>query len=219
MKIFYTFLIVFLLSLPVNADQLLKGRVVGVSDGDTITVIQANKKQVKIRVYGIDTPEMSQDFGKRAKKFTSGMVYRKNITAIPMDMDKYGRTVALVYVDGKCLNEMLIENGYAWVYTKYCKDDSCKLWKLKEQVARNNNMGLWADSNPIPPWDYRKSNRNKPYMPVAVAIMGKFHGNTSSKVFHQLGCEQFNCKNCIRGFNSRKDAIREGYRPCGICRP
>ena len=130
------------------------GKVVGVADGDTITALH-NGKGERIRLYGIDTPEKRQAFGKKAKQFTARMVYGKIVEVETKDVDRYGRTVGLVYVDGQSLNEALIKNGYAWVYRRYCKMDLCKDWLDLESVARNGKIGLWSDPNPIPPWDFR----------------------------------------------------------------
>ena len=84
------------------------------ADGDTITVLQ-NAKQYKIRLYGIDTPEKKQDFGQKAKKFTSDMVFKKDVKVISYGTGKYGRTIGVVYISKKCLNEELVRNGLAWV--------------------------------------------------------------------------------------------------------
>ncbi len=90
------------------------GMVVGVTDGDTIKVMGSHNKQVKIHLYGIDCPEKSQAFGKKAKQFTSGMVFGKIVEVDPVTVDRYGRTIALVYdTDGKSLNEELIRAGLA----------------------------------------------------------------------------------------------------------
>jgi endonuclease YncB( thermonuclease family) len=95
--------------------QTITGKVVGVSDGDTITVLQ-DRTQYKIRLYGIDCPESGQDFGKRAKKFVSGMVYGNQVQMIQKDMDRYGRVVDMVYIGNTCVNEELVRAGLAWVY-------------------------------------------------------------------------------------------------------
>jgi len=131
------------------------GKVVGISDGDTITVLHKGKGE-KIRLYGIDTPENHQAFGKKAKQFTSDLVYGKIVEVETKDIDRYGRTVGLVYINGESLNEALIKNGYAWIYRKYCKEDFCKDWLNFESTAREGRVGLWSDLNPIPPWDFRR---------------------------------------------------------------
>ena len=97
------------------------GKVVGVSDGDTITVMHHGKGE-KIRLYGIDCPEKRQAFGKRAKQFTSGMVFGKNVEVRPVTIDRYGRTIAWVYVNGTCLNEELLKAGFAWHYKRYSSE-------------------------------------------------------------------------------------------------
>jgi len=132
------------------AQSPIQGVVVGIADGDTITVFQ-NSKQYKIRLYGIDTPEKKQDFGQKTKHFTSNIVFNKIIKVIPIDIDRYQRTVGVVYVDGKCLNEELIKAGYAWVYRKYCKKSFCDEWLKLEQNAREKKLGLWIYDNPVPP--------------------------------------------------------------------
>ncbi|MFO8084826.1 MAG: thermonuclease family protein [Desulfobacterales bacterium] len=128
------------------------GKVVGVSDGDTVTVL-VNKTQVKVRLYGIDCPEGGQDFGRRAKQFTSGMVFGKNVTLEIHDTDRYGRSVANVIVDGKSLNEELVNAGYAWIYPHYCKISLCQKWhyikprhKIKKRimVLSISDMTMWS---------------------------------------------------------------------------
>jgi len=122
----FTILAFVLASLPLLAGIAFAWDVkcVGVADGDTITVMHYGKGE-RIRLHGIDCPEGGQDFGKRAKQFTSGMVYGKVVTIEPTDTDGYGRTVAMVYVGGKCVNEELIRAGFAWVFTKYCTEIIC----------------------------------------------------------------------------------------------
>jgi endonuclease YncB( thermonuclease family) len=134
--------------------RVWSGMVVGVSDGDTITVLHEGKGE-KIRLYGIDTPEKGQPFSKKAKQFTSGMVYGKTVEVETKDTDRYSRNVALIYVDGQSLNEALVKNGFAWVYREYCKEAFCEDWLNLEIVARYDKIGLWSEPNPIPPWEFR----------------------------------------------------------------
>jgi len=134
------------------------GKVVEISDGDTITVLHDGKSE-RIRLYGIDTPEKRQAFGKKAKQFTSSMVYGKTVEVETKDTDRYGRTVALVYVNGESLNEALVKDGYAWVYRRYCKEFFCKDWLSLESAARDGKVGLWSEPNHVPPWDFRQNQR------------------------------------------------------------
>ena len=135
------------------------GMVVGVSDGDTIKVMGAHNKQVKIRLYGIDTPERGQAFSKRARQFTSKMVYGKVVEVKVMATDRYGRTVAMIYADKTLLNEELVKAGLAWVYWKYCHHPICETWKGLQMGARMDKRGLWSDPNRIPPWEFRRKKR------------------------------------------------------------
>lgn len=193
--------------------------VVGISDGDTITVLH-DGKGVKIRLYGIDTPEKRQAFGKRAKQFTSSMVYGKTVEVETKDTDRYGRSVALIYVDGQSLNEALVKNGFAWVYRKYCKEAFCEDWLNLEIVARYGKIGLWSEPDPIPPWNFRRGKTGSSFIREPAKVeTAAYHGNVKSKVFHAPECRYYNCKNCIAVFESKEEAIQAGYRACKICRP
>ena len=135
------------------------GMVVGVTDGDTIKVMGTHNKQVKIRLYGIDTPEKGQAFSKRAKQFTSGMVFGKVVEVGAITVDHYGRTVSLVYVEGKGVCDELIRAGLAWVYYLYCNLPICAEWKNLEAEAKEAKRGIWSEHNPIPPWEFRRKRR------------------------------------------------------------
>jgi len=138
------------------------GEVVGITEGDTITVLNSKTlKAVKIRLYGIDTPERGQAFGKKAKQFTSDMVFGKVVEVHRMDTDRYGRTVALVAVNKRLLNEELVKAGYAWVYDFYCSEPICESWKNFQLRAKFDKRGLWADPDRIPPWEFRRKKRSK----------------------------------------------------------
>ena len=110
--------LLFLTTLPCHA-LAWSGKVIGIANGDTITVLR-DKKHVRIRLYGIDCPERYQAFSKKAKQFTSDMVFGKVVEVEPVDEDRYGRTVALVSVFKRLVNEELVSAGFAWVYTYYC---------------------------------------------------------------------------------------------------
>ncbi len=136
------------------------GEVVGITDGDTITVLNSKTlKDVKIRLYGIDTPERGQAFSKRAKQFTSKLVYGKVVEVEVMDTDRYGRTVAMIYADKNLLNEELVKAGLAWVYYQYCHEIICHAWADYQFAARLDKRGLWRDPDPIPPWEFRRKKR------------------------------------------------------------
>ncbi len=222
----YIFILVvlFFLSVSVSA-QTLTGKVVGITDGDTITILDGNNRQHKIRLYGIDTPESGQAFGKAAEQHTSGLVARKTVDVTTYDTDRHGRIVGVVKVNGKNVNQSLISAGYAWQYGKYCKASFCDDWIHLENKAKLSKIGLWGDADPVAPWEWRKGARNSSYSKKDTGT-GKyktvgdgFHGNTKSHVFHAPSCRHYNCKNCSANFSTREEAISSGYRPCGNCRP
>ena len=137
------------------AAEILTGKVVAVADGDTITILNSNFQQVKIRLHGIDCPEKSQDFGQKAKQFTSDLCYGKTVEVQALDTDRYGRTIGLVTLpDGKILNKELLKAGLAWHYTHY---DKSQEFAILEATAKKNKVGLWVQPNAIAPWDFRRS--------------------------------------------------------------
>lgn len=213
--------------LPVIAwAETFEGRVVGIADGDTITVLTDEKRQVKVRLYGVDCPESKQAYGTRARQFTRDKVAGKRVEVEVRDVDRYGRTVGIVTAsDGSILNADLLDGGMAWLYSAYCKAPVCRAWKAKEVAARKVKAGLWADASPVPPWEYRKAARggnrikSASSFPKTEAVSAGYSGNTRSGVFHAAGCRYFDCRRCTARFSSREAAIQAGYRPCGICRP
>lgn len=212
--------LVFVLTLPVlvwSQATLWQGKVVGVSDGDTITVLHDGKGE-KIRLYGIDCPEKKQAFGKRAKQFTSDMVFGKVVEVRPVTTDRYGRTIAWVYIDGTCLNEELLKAGLAWHFKRYSSERH--LGELETQ-ARRQKAGLWSDPYPVPPWDFRHGIRavTGSRSPPADEKAFVYHGNVTTKKFHRPSCRYYNCGDCTATFHSREEAIQAGYVPCRVCNP
>lgn len=157
MKRYLFFLFLLQVLTLVLLGQTSSGKCVGVSDGDTISMMQAGSV-VKVRLGGIDCPEMGQDFGIRAKQFTSAFVFGGDIEIKEYNQDIYGRIVARVYVDGKDLSLELVRAGLAWHYKKYSSDSV--LIEAEEQ-ARRSKKGLWSISNPVPPWEYRRLLRKR----------------------------------------------------------
>jgi len=139
------------------AEEII-GRVVGVTDGDTLTVLVNGHDQVKVRLAEIDAPEKSQPFGQRSKQSLSDMCFHKNAVLQTTDIDRYGRTVAKVYCSGVDANAEQIRVGMAWAYRKYLHDQS--LLGL-ENEARAAKRGLWVDNDQMPPWEFRKLKRQR----------------------------------------------------------
>jgi|WetSurMetagenome_2_1015567.scaffolds.fasta_scaffold74654_3 micrococcal nuclease len=194
-----------------------EGKVTGVTDGTYITVLHDGKGE-RVSLYGVDCPGIRQDFGPKAKEFTSERVLRKVVEIEPVVIDRkgktkdqYGRTLALVYADGrKCLNEELIRSGFAWVYNQTCTKPECKGWKELERHAKRQKLGLWSALNPIPPWEFRHSKG---------VLIPVYQGDIVKHVFHSSNCEEFDCNSCIAVFKGREQAIRAGYKPCDKCNP
>src|SRR5438128_138901 len=119
-----------------------------------------NGKAEKIRLHGIDCPEKGQPFGTKAKQFTSSLAFGKGVTVHVKDTDRYGRTVAdVILADGRSLNRELVRAGLAWWYRKYAPHDSTL--EHLEKGARMAKHGLWADPDPIPPWEWRRGRKGK----------------------------------------------------------
>jgi len=133
-------------------------KVVGVHDGDSITCLTDDKRQLKVRLDAIDAPELGQPFGQASKKALSDMVFGKTVTVIEKKKDRWGRTVAHVLVEGRDTNLMMLEQGMAWHYTEY---SSNKRLRDAEASARSSKKGLWRDANPMAPWDWRKSEKER----------------------------------------------------------
>lgn len=133
-------------SIPAHAD-----RVIGIADGDTLTVLH-DQRPLKIRLSDIDAPEKRQAFGQASKQSLSDMCFGKEVAYRTQAIDKYGRTVARVSCAGIDVNRAQIERGMAWVYVQYNTDGSLPAVQL---AARSGGKGLWADKAPMPPWEFR----------------------------------------------------------------
>ena len=131
-------------------------KVGNVADGDTINVYNAEHGQVKIRFYGIDSPEKGQPFGQAAGKYLASLVAGKMVDIEPVTEDRYGRTVAIVMNAENNVNQEMVKAGYAWVYRKYCDRSFCDYWLALEMEAKSSNLGLWRDPKTVPPWEWRR---------------------------------------------------------------
>jgi len=135
----------------------LSGRVVGVHDGDTLTLLDANRHQTKIRLAEIDTPESAQPYGSRAKQALSDLVFGKDVRIEVREQDRYGRSVGRVYVGSTDVNAAMVAAGAAWVYRQYSHDP--ELLRL-ETEARAAGRGLWSlpEAQRTPPGSGASSN-------------------------------------------------------------
>jgi endonuclease YncB( thermonuclease family) len=164
-----------LLLIGVGHAEVLAGRVVAISDGDTITVLDRTYKQRKIRLAGIDAPEKAQPFGTRARQYLSELIYLKQVDVEWKKYDRYGRIVGKIFVAPPkgCATEptcpktvdaglALVATGLAWHYKQYAKEqppDERQRYARAEWDARAKRLGLWQDKNPVPPWEWRHKRR------------------------------------------------------------
>lgn len=132
--------------------ETIIGRVVGVADGDTITILTPENEQVKIRLAQIDAPEKKQPWGDRSKQSLSDLVFDKEVEVETETKDRYGRTVGQVLLDGVDINLEQIKRGMAWAYEQYVKDGN---YFREERRARGNKIGLWSESLRTAPWVWR----------------------------------------------------------------
>ena len=154
-------LLLLLIGCAINA-ATLQGKVVSVADGDTITVLDANNTQHKIRLQGIDAPEKAQAFGQKSKQALHQLVHSKQVTIEFQEKDKYGRTVGKVLLNGNDICLAQIKLGMAWHYKQYeseqSKEDRAQ-YSQTEQDAKDRKVGLWNDKTPIPPWEFRRQEK------------------------------------------------------------
>lgn len=136
----------------------ITGKVVGVADGDTLTILDATNVQHKIRLADIDAPESGQPYGNRAKQRLRALVAGKSVTANCREKDKYGRDVCTVIVDGTDVNADLVATGHAWVYEQYnARTDLPPL----QEAAKSKGAGLWSlpEAQIVRPSDWRHGQK------------------------------------------------------------
>lgn len=129
----------------------LSGKVVSIHDGDTITILTEQKQQIKVRLFGIDAPELKQPYGKKSKQFLANLIAGEVVEVDESGKDRYKRTIGTIYLNGADINAKMVENGYAWAYRKFSKK-----YTAHESQAKKQDLGLWRDKEPIPPWEWRK---------------------------------------------------------------
>ena len=149
------------LSQPVAAETLV-GRIIGVADGDTLTLLDSSKQSHKIRLSGIDAPEKKQAFGQQSKLGLSNLAYGRQAIAECPKRDRYQRAVCVVTIAGKDVGLQPIHLGLAWWYQSYAREQrpqERRDYERAEQVAREAQRGLWRERSPIPPWEWRHDRR------------------------------------------------------------
>jgi endonuclease YncB( thermonuclease family) len=159
-------ILLFIATLSIYSDDFVSGMVFRVSDGDTVTIKNdESNNYAKCRLYGIDAPEKSQPYGLEAKRFLSQMILGRDIQYRVVSKDMYGRSVCIIIVIDEVpnleVNEHMIRSGLAWTYVQYLKKDkeTLKRYTSLQEEAMKSKIGLWQDTNPQPPWEYRRYNK------------------------------------------------------------
>ncbi len=147
-----------------KSNEKIKYKVIKVSDGDTISVKKLKNNVldgdlIKVRLYGVDAPEKDQDFGYESKKALMNYVSNKTIEIDIKSKDRYGRSVGILYVDGRNINEELLRDGYVWYYEQYDKNNERS--RLLQENAMKNKLGLFSKKGYIEPWKFRKEKKKK----------------------------------------------------------
>lgn len=150
----------------------IDGLVTKISDGDTIQVTDSLGTKVKVRFYGIDCPETEksnrktdrvskegQPYGEEAYRVLQGKLQRQRVRLDVMDIDRYGRTVSIVWLNNRNINLEMVANGWAWAYTQYLDRPHASEYLQAEEQARQAKKGLWQQNNPQPPWEFRKQQK------------------------------------------------------------
>jgi len=157
---------------PTSEHPTFTSTVLNVSDGDTLTVV-VNDKAEKVRLNGIDCPESDQPFGSQATQLTKQLALEKAVTITDFGRDKYRRLLGdVVLADGRLLNRELVREGFCWWYRKYAPENT--VLEQLETEAREARKGLWADSKPVPPWEWRQLSRK--FRPTLRNKKGSYYG-------------------------------------------
>lgn len=149
---------------PMAADAqswVLEGRIVRVTDGDTVTLLDANNHQHKIRLAGIDAPESQMPYGRKAKTYLASLVLGQHVIAHVHKLDRYGRTIATLMLGAQDANLAMVQAGMAWHYKQYAEEQpraEALAYAQAEEQARERCLGLWQDASPIAPWVWRKNH-------------------------------------------------------------
>jgi endonuclease YncB( thermonuclease family) len=186
-------------------------RVVGFTDGDTITVLVA-EHTIKVRLAGIDTPERKQPWGSRAKQALSNKVFGENVEVRVVNTDRYGRTVGHVWIGDQNISREMIREGHAWVYRRYLDD---KTLIDDETHTRNDGIGVWGlpELQRVPPWDWRRGKRKAKPKPE-LAPDQAFSCGTKRKCGEMVSCTEARFPGRGRVAPSGLSCQNDTYRTC-----
>ncbi|HLE64214.1 MAG TPA: thermonuclease family protein [Pyrinomonadaceae bacterium] len=209
----------------------IRGIVIAVADGDTLTVLDMANRQHRVRLKGIDAPEDSQAFSSVARQALVSLTFHRAVLVQYDDFDVFGRALGKVLLEDRDINHQLLQDGVAWLYREYESDlpaQDRNAYRQAELSARTAGRGLWTDKNPMPPWEYRKLHRDRTQTEVTVESQIEptpdsrdtyIVGNVRSRVYHRPDCPGYrdvSPKNAVH-FRTPEDAEIAGYRVAGNC--
>lgn len=142
---------------PGESAAILNGRVVRVADGDTLT-LETDGGRVRVRLFGLDAPEMDQPRGRESKKGLARLVGGQTARVEVTGRDQFGRTLGRVFVGERAVDRDMVSAGWAWVYEGYCRGEFCRELAVLQAEAKEGRRGLWRDPDPKPPWVWRKES-------------------------------------------------------------
>jgi len=208
-------IVLFLVISSASQASDLTGKVVGITDGDTFTLLTADKKQVKIRLAEIDAPESGQPYGNKSKQALSGLIFGKDVRVVVQTTDRYGRTVGRPYVGSLDISAEMIRMGAAWVYRDYLRD---KGLLTLESDAKTNKRGVWglSEAQNVPPWEWRRGLNNSVKRSDGCNIKGNIN-RSGDRIYHapgtrSYGATKINESKGERWFCSAADAKAAGWR-------
>jgi endonuclease YncB( thermonuclease family) len=214
-----------------SQSRSMTARVTRVSDGDTLTVVDQRGREYRVRLTGIDAPELGQPFSQVSRSHLSRLVGAQPVRVTWEKMDRYDRLLAFVSRDGLNLNLAQVEAGLAWFYRAYEQElpqAERRRFDRVEAEARTARRGLWKDASPVPPWDYRASKREgaaarRPPEPrpdiAGSSIASQIRGNRNSGIYHLPDCPDYDRvspRNRVP-FGSEREALRQGFRKARNC--
>ena len=212
-KLLHSIVLLLVMSSVSQASELT-GKVVGISDGDTFTLLTSDKQQVKVRLAEIDAPESGQPYGNKSKQALSGLIFGKDVRVVVQTTDRYGRTVGRPYVASLDICAEMVRMGAAWAYRDYLKDKDLLTF---ESDAKAKKRGVWGllEAQNMPPWEWRRSGRQNP-----TSNGCQIKGNINSKgdrIYHvpgrrSYGATKINESKGERWFCSEAEAKAAGWR-------
>lgn len=194
--------------------QEIAGRVVGIADGDSFTLLTVDKREIEVRLAEIDAPERGQPYGSRSREQLSMLIFQQEVVVDVQTVDRYGRTVGRPYRGELDVCAEMVRTGAAWAYRQYLRDD--QLLEL-ESDAREARRGVWglSEAENQPPWEWRRFG-GEAQGPDGCTIKGNI-GSSGAKIYHVPGISSYGATRIDetkgeRWFCSEEEALAAGWR-------